>query len=251
MSPEHFAVLITAKESSLRQSIQQTLLATGFALAEASSVEAALDMMRRRRIDLVLVDMNVPDSGAAEACRTLRAQSPEIGIIVFRADGGNGNNHNGDHESADDDEWRMLEAGADDFVVAPFRYREIVARMGAILRRPHAARTKSRTPLLKTGDLELDLTRRMAIRDGKDIHLSPREFDLLAVLMANTGVALTHAKLARNAWGNGTHHNREYLRTYVQSLRQKLENDPSHPQYILTQPWVGYRFCDPLQNKTN
>jgi two-component system KDP operon response regulator KdpE len=168
---------------------------------------------------------------------------------VVRADG-NGAEKTGSKENTEDDEWRMIEAGADDCVAAPFRYREIVARMSAVLRRPHSTKPKARA-LLRTGQIELDVKRRVARRDGREIHLSPREFDLLAVFMANAGAALTHTKLARSAWGEGIPHNREYLRTYIQSLRNKLESDPSNPQYILTQPWVGYRFCDPLQNKTN
>ena len=241
MSPDLFAILIAAADPDLRQSLRNSLLATGFALEEAASAQAAAHMTRTRRFDLVLVDLNLP-GGGADACRMLRAESPSVGLIVVSA--------NGSKQNGEDDEWHMLEAGADDFVAAPFRYREIVARMGAVLRRPPAPRNKSRT-LLRAGNIELDLRQRRARRDGREIHLSPREFDLLAVLMTNTGAALTHTKLARSAWGDATPHTREYLRTYIQSLRQKLENDPAHPQHILTQPWVGYRFSGPLQNKTN
>jgi two-component system KDP operon response regulator KdpE len=238
MSPKSFAILIAAVEPALRQLIKSTLLATGFQLEEASTVQSALDMTSQRRFDLVLLDLNALDNGGADACRRLRAQSPSIGIIVVGASG------------TEEDEWRALEAGADDCVVAPFRYREIVARMSAVLRRPPAARTKLRSPL-RVGGIELDLNTRLVRRDGKDIHLSPREFDLLAVLMANKGAALTHNKLTRNAWGDSVPHTREYLRTYIQSLRLKLEKDPAHPQYILTHPWVGYRLYDPSHNKTN
>jgi len=244
MSPESFAILIAAEDTNLRQLIRRSLLATGFFLAEAPGAQAAFEMTKAQQFDLVLVDRNLP-GGAANACRALRTQSPSLGIIVVRAEGKEGND-----QAGEEDERHMLEAGADDCVVAPFRYREIVARIGAVLRRPPAAKTESRV-MLRAGNIELDLKRRLIWRDGNQIHLSPREFDLLAVLMANTGAALTHTKLARSAWGDDTPHNREYLRTYVQSLRQKLESDPAHPEYILTQPWVGYRFCDPLQNKTN
>lgn len=238
MSPDSFAILIAAGEPALRQLIRNSLVAAGFLLAEAPNAQVALDMTRRGRFNLVLLDLNLPDKGGEDACRSLRAQSPAIGIIVVRAPG------------AEEDDWRALEAGADDCVVAPFRYREIVARITAVLRRRPAANTKSRS-MLKVGDIELDLKQRFVRRSGEEIRLSPREFDLLAVLMANTGTALTHTRLARTAWGDGTHHNREYLRTYIQSLRQKLENGSEGPQYILTQPWVGYCFRDPLQNKTN
>jgi len=242
MSPESFVILIVAGDPQLRESLRRSLLATGFVLDEAPGTGVALEMIRRRRFDLALVDLNAPEHGGAEACHALRSQSPSLGIIVVLGDAANGH--------TEEDEWRMLEAGADDCVVAPFRYREIVARIGAVLRRPPSARTKARV-LLRAGDIELDLKRRSIHRAGNRIHLSPREFDLLAVLMANTGAALTHMRLALSAWGGNSPHNREYLRTYIQSLRQKLEKDPARPEYILTQPWVGYRFRDPLQNKTN
>jgi two-component system KDP operon response regulator KdpE len=242
MSPEHFAVLIAAGDPEFRRMMRETLSATGFQLAEASGIQAALDMANRQRFDLVLMDLHVPDQGAAAACRLLRAEWPLLGIIVACADPA--------ENDAEEFAWRMFEAGADDCVLAPFRYRELVARLGAVLRRPLPTKTRPRD-LLRAGNLELDLKQRKARQNGKQIHLSPREFDLLAVLMSNAGVALTHTRLARSAWGDTTPHNREYLRTYIQSLRQKLENDPAHPQYILTQPWVGYRFSSSLQNKTN
>jgi len=226
----------------MRQLIRTTLTATGFHLEETSSAQSALEMTRKGGFDLVLLDLNVPDKGGADACRRLRAQSPALGIIVVGA--------NGHGKNPEEDEWRMIEAGADDCVTAPFRFREIVARMGAVLRRPAPVKSKPRL-FLRAGDMELDLKQRSLRRGGEEIRLSPREYDLLTVLMANTGTALTHTKLARTAWGDGPHHNREYLRTYIQSLRQKLEADPARPEYILTQPWVGYRFRDPLQNKTN
>jgi two-component system KDP operon response regulator KdpE len=236
MSPESFAILIVAEDPDLRASIQSSLLATGFVLAEVTSAKAAIEVTETRRFHLILVDVNV-GGGGADACRALRARSPSVGLIAVRA-GGAG-------ESADEDEWRMLEAGADDFVAAPFRYREIVARISAVLRRPPASKIKART-VLRAGNIELDPKRRVAWRDGREIHLSPREFDLLSALMINKGAALTHTRLARSAWGNDMPRNRQYLRTYIQSLRQKLEIDPARPQHILTQPWVGYRFSDSL-----
>jgi two-component system KDP operon response regulator KdpE len=230
------AILIATGDPELRHSMRNSLLPAGFLLTEAPSAQAALDMGRHRKFDLILVNLQVPDYDDAEFCRRFRARSPSIGIIVVRA---------GDTKDvSDDDEWRLLEAGADDYVTAPFRYREIVARIGAVLKRPRTPGAKSRV-LLRAGDIELDLRRHLIRRGGNPTRLSPREFELLAVLMANPGTALTHTRLARSAWRDGAPHNRELLRTYIQSLRQKLEHDSAHPKYILTEPWVGYRFCDP------
>jgi len=231
MSPESFAVLIVASDPTLRHSIRESLKTTGFLLAEARSTQEAIDMVCQTPFELVLVDLNVSDHGAVDACRRLRTHSPGIGIIVVRSVG------------AVEAEGPVFEAGADDCIVAPFRFREVVARIGVVLRRaPH---TSPATPVVRAGDLELDLERRIFRRKGKDIHLSPREFDLLSVLMLNAGSAMTHKKLARSAWGSGANRNRTFLRTYIKALRYKLEDNPAQPRYILTQPWVGYRFHNP------
>jgi two-component system KDP operon response regulator KdpE len=231
--PESFAILIAAGDPEFRRLLRKSLLATGFVFDEVPSTQAALDLTRLRHFDLVLIDRDVPDRGADEACRLLRTRSATLGIMVVRAEGAEG--------SAEDDERRMLDAGADDCVDSPFRYREIVARMGAILRRPRMTETRPRG-VIRAGKIELDSKNRLILRDGIQVHLTPREFDLIAALMANAGTALTHTKLARSAWGSATRCKREYLRTYVQSLRRKLESDPARPRHILTQPWVGYRF---------
>jgi two-component system KDP operon response regulator KdpE len=230
MSPETFAVLIVAREPALRHFIRDLLNPTGFLLAEARSTQEAVDMACQKSYDVILVDLNVPDYGAADACRSLRALSPGIGIIVTRA------------KDEPVDEEALFEAGANDCIVAPFRFREIVARIGVILRRrPTAAPGLVR---VHSGSLEIDLEQRRVSREGQDIHLSRREFDLLSALMANAGAAITHDRLAKSAWGKAKG-NRAYLRTYIKALRQKLEEDPSNPQYILTQAWVGYRFRYP------
>jgi two-component system KDP operon response regulator KdpE len=236
MSPDSFAILVASGEPPLRDLIINLLRATGFRLEDAPNAQAALEMTGHARFNLVLVDVHLPEDGGVDACRRLRDQSPSLGIVAIRGSG------------TEEDDWLALDAGADDCVAAPFRYRELVARISAVMRRPHRDKTRP-AAVLRTGDLELDLRRRLVRRGGEGIHLSPHEFDLLAILMANPGAALAHTKLARSAWGNGIQHNREYLRTYIQSLRQKLEQDPANPRYIITQPWVGYRFCDPLQNK--
>ncbi len=233
MSPESFAILIAVAEPVLRQSIRKSLLATGFVLDEAAGPRAALAITKHAHFDLVLVDFD------PAICSSLRAQSPLLGIIALRTSG-----------TEEDDDWRALDAGADDCVAVPFRYREIVARMTAVLHRPRTAKPKLRDHF-RVGDIELDLRLQTVRSNGQNVHLSPHEFELLTVLMSNVGVALTHTRLARAAWGRDTQHNREYVRTYIQSLRQKLERNPAQPKYILTHPWVGYRFTDPVLHKHN
>jgi two-component system KDP operon response regulator KdpE len=236
MSPESVAVLIVASDSELRRYIRESLQPTGFRLAEARSTPEAVDMVCQKSFDIALLDMGVPDHGAAHSCRSLRAQSPGIGIIVVR-ENGNG-----------DDEDLCFEAGADDCVATPFRFREIVARIGVILKRTPAMAPLELTDISpRAGNLaiDIDIKRRMIWRRGQPVHLSPREFALLAALMARAGSAITHERLVRSAWGSDTGKSRACLRTYIKALRQKLEEEPARPRYIVTEPWVGYSFQNP------
>jgi two-component system KDP operon response regulator KdpE len=202
-------------------------------LASVSSLAEALHLMQQRKFDLALVDLSVPDEDGTNFCSRLRAQSPDLGIIGVSS--GNGV----------DDGLRALRAGADDCVSVPFRFRELVARIGAVLRRTRTAGAPA-AAVLRAGDLELDLQQRSFRRGEKQIYLSPREFDLLAVLMSNPDTALTHTKLMDALWGTAARGGRIQLRAYIKALRQKIEDHPATPQYIVTQPWVGYRFCKPL-----
>jgi len=137
-----------------------------------------------------------------------------------------------------------LEAGADDYVTKPFRLGELVARLGAVLRRTRADIGEG-PRILQAGELKMDLDRGLLWKAGRQIHLSPTEFDLLAVMMKNQDAPLTHVKLLRGVWGPEYGDELEYLRTYIRMLRKKIEDDPARPQYIQTEPWVGYRFRNP------
>ncbi len=191
-----------------------------------------MDAARRRSFDLALLDLGLPESGGIELCRKLNALSPDMGIVMGRTGG----------TPADD--VLALEAGADDCITAPFRFREMVARLNAVLRRARAP-VDGEATVLRTGDLEVDIPRRRFRRAGREVHLSRLEFDLLVFLMRNAEAPLTHLKLLRGVWKRDFAWDPGYLRSYIKALRGKIENDPAKPEYLLTEPWVGYRFHDP------
>jgi two-component system KDP operon response regulator KdpE len=206
--------------------------ASGFAVEEARHGQEALAAMQLHRFDLVLLDINMPGLSGVETCRQIRLLEPSTGIIMLTVRDG------------EEDRVRALDAGADDYVTKPFRFRELKARLGAVLRRIQTEPAKE-SGILRAGSLKLDLDRRSLWKAGVRIHLSRREFDLLSVLMKSRGAPLTHAKLLRAVWGPECGNELEYLRTYVRLLRKKIEEEPANPQYLLTDPWVGYRFRDP------
>jgi two-component system KDP operon response regulator KdpE len=149
----------------------------------------------------------------------------------------------------EDDKVLALEAGADDYVTKPFRLRELIARLHAVLRRT-GVEGRAQAPVLRAGKLELDLEHRKLRKAEKEIRLYPKEFELLALLMQHQNVPVRHAKILRTIWGPEYGDEPEYLRSYVKTLRKKIEDDPAHPEYILTEPWVGYRFRDPSDPDT-
>lgn len=141
---------------------------------------------------------------------------------------------------------KALEAGADDYITKPIRLRELVARLRAVLRRIQSENSIE-LKLLRAEGLELDIERHTLYRRGEIVHLTPTEFELLAMLMRNEGSPVTYAKLLRSIWGPEYGTELEYLRSFVKTLRQKIEDDPATPKYIVTEPWVGYRFCNPVE----
>jgi two-component system KDP operon response regulator KdpE len=232
MFPESFHLLVAAHEEALRQTLLQSLTPAGFRLEEASGEKQAIEAIKRRRFDLVLLSLGLPGTSGIEACRNLRAISPHLRIVMVRENG------------KPEDELLALDAGADDCIAAPFRFREIVARLSATLR--HLPRKRGpEAAILRAGYLEVDSERRLVRRAARDVHLSSREFDLLLFFMRNPEVALTHVKLLRAIWGNDCGHSVESLRPCIKALRKKIESDPANPEYILTEPWVGYRFHNP------
>jgi two-component system KDP operon response regulator KdpE len=233
MTAERLNALVVDDESSFRRVLRTSLSTSGFAVEEARSGEEAVAILARSAFDLVLLDVNMPGIGGVEACREIRAHLPKIGIVMVTV-------QDGESEMV-----RALEAGADDYITKPIRFRELVARLRAVLRRLRIDDADEPT-LLQVGNLELDVQRRLLCREGEVVHLTPTEFELLALLMRNQGTPVTHTKLLRSVWGPEYGTELEYLRSFVKTLRQKIEEDPAKPKYIVTEPWVGYRFCNPM-----
>jgi len=232
MTTERLNALVVDDEASFRRVLRTSLATNGFAVEEARSGEEAVAILARCVFDLVLLDVNMPGIGGVEACREIRAHMPKIGIVMVTV-------QDGESEMV-----RALDAGADDYITKPIRFRELVARLRAVLRRLRIDDASEPT-LLQAGDFELDINRHVFYRQGEIIHLTPTEFELLALLMRNQGTPVTHAKLLRSVWGPEYGTELDYLRSFVKTLRHKIEEDPAKPKYIVTEPWVGYRFCNP------
>jgi two-component system, OmpR family, KDP operon response regulator KdpE len=225
-------VLVVDDEASLRKALLASLSVSGFLVAEARSGDEALEALHERVFELVLLDINMPGLSGIDTCRRIRGFSPHTGIVMVTV------------RDFEEDKVRALEAGADDYVTKPFRLRELIARLRAVLRRTRAFESAGPS-ILTAGELEIDIPKRRLTRRGEEIHLSPTEFDLLVFLMKNVGAPLTHTKLLRSVWGPEYGNELEYLRSYIRMLRKKIERNPASPEYILTEPWVGYRFRNP------
>ena len=229
-------VVVADDDSALRRGLCASLKASGYLVEEARDGEQAVRLFRERPCDLALLDINMPGVGGIEACRRIRAAAPSAGIIMITV------------RDAEDDVIQALEAGADDYLTKPFRIRELLARLAAIVRRSRASGGPDVT-MIRAGKLELDIAQRALRKNGIDIHLSPIEFDLVLYMMQHPEVPLEHTKLLRAIWGPEYGQEFEYLRTYVRLIRKKIEDNPARPEYILTEPWLGYRFHDPATDQ--
>jgi two-component system, OmpR family, KDP operon response regulator KdpE len=232
MPNKPITALIVDDECSFRRALKTSLSASGYAAEQACSGEEALEILRRRSFDLVLLDINMPGIGGVKTCHEIRAQMLTVGIVMVSV------------RDAENDLVQALEAGADDYIIKPVRFRELLARIGAVLRRIQPDNA-AESAVLRVGELELDMKHYVLRRNGEPIHLTPTEFHLLALLMQNRGFPVTHVRLLRSIWGPEYGTELEYLRSFVKALRKKIELNPAEPQYIVTEPWVGYRLCDP------
>ena len=228
MSPAS-TILIVDDEPQIRRVMRSTLSSHGYVIAEAKSGEEALEWMRRERPDLVLLDVNMPGMGGLEACREIR-KSSNAPIIMLTV------------RNAERDKVMALDAGADDYVVKPFGIEELLARIRAALRRFSPADS---LPAFVSKDFTMDFeTREVTVR-GRMVHLTPKEYDVLKHLVANQGKPLTHRRLLQAVWGPDYGEETENLRVVINQLRNKIESDPARPKFIVTEPWVGYRFHAP------
>lgn len=227
MSEKKATVLIVEDERQIRRFMRSALESEGCRVMECEHGQQALLDAATGKPELVLLDLGLPDMDGVEFIRALRSWSAAPVIIVSA-------------RSDEQEKIRALDAGADDYLTKPFGVGELLARVRAQLRRQQ--HTQDSDSLVRFGEVDVDLARRLVRRAGLDIHLTPIEYRLLGVLLASAGKVLTHRHLLREVWGPGYAESNHYLRIYVGHLRQKLEGDPAQPQHFLTETGVGYRF---------
>ena len=218
-------VLVVDDEPQILRVMRASLPARGYEVITATNGEDAIAQIRKQVPDVVILDLVMPEMSGLEVCRSVREFS-SVPIIVLSAKG------------SESDKVAALDLGADDYVTKPFGMDELLARVRAVLRR---LSTESDSPVLTAGDITIDTDERRVVVAGKDIRLTPKEFDVLKYLVRNAGKVVTHRALLQNVWSWQSSDQIEYLRVFINQLRRKIEPDASHPRYILTEPWVGYR----------
>lgn len=227
-------ILVVDDEPQVRRVMRTTLTAEGYTISEARNGEEALERFRSQVPDIILLDVNMPGMDGLEACRQIRKTS-DVPIIMLTV------------RSAERDKVLALDVGADDYVVKPFGMQELLARIRAALRR---TLPQDKMPPFVSKDLSIDFeARRITVR-RREVHLTPKEFEVLRQLVANQGKPLTHRRLLQSVWGPDYGDEPEYLRVTINQLRKKIEADPAHPRFILTEPWVGYRFEPEQENRS-
>jgi two-component system KDP operon response regulator KdpE len=221
-------ILLVDDETAIQRSVGPLLRARGYDVDVAGTGAEALRLVAGHPPDLVVLDLGLPDLEGTEVCRRIRSRSP-MPIIVLSARG------------AETDKVNAFDLGADDYVTKPFGPEELLARIRVALRRVMSDE-KNETGQFRAGDITIDYDRRRVVRGDADIRLTPKEFDLLSLLARNHDRVLTHRAILKAIWGPNAVEQPEHLWTLVAQLRRKLERDPSAPRYLLSEPWVGYRF---------
>lgn len=218
-------------DEPLRRSLGVSLRANGFAVFEAGDGEEALRLLTRQPIELALLDVNLGAGiTGVEVCGRIRELQPMVGVVMVTV------------RDSEDDKVAALEAGADDFVTKPFRIRELVARIRAVLRRLQAA-TEASGGVIEAGPFHIDPKRRVVTKNGTEVRLTPTEFNVLLELGRAGGAPIAHRELLRRVWGPECKGELEYLRAYIRLLRMKLEETPGQPRFILTEPHYGYKLA--------
>jgi len=229
-------VLLVDDEPPIQRSVGLLLRARGYEVEIAGTGGEALAMFARHAPDLIVLDLGLPDLEGTEVCRRIRETS-QVPIVVLSARG------------AEADKVNALDLGADDYITKPFGPDELLARIRVALRRV-SPEEREESGRLRAGDLTIDFDRRRVLKDESEIRLTPKEFELLSLLAHNRDRVLTHRAILKAIWGPNAVEQPEHLWTLVAQLRKKIEPDPSNPRYLLSEPWVGYRFATGDQGLT-
>jgi two-component system, OmpR family, KDP operon response regulator KdpE len=222
-------ILLVDDEVSIQRAVAPLLKSRGYDVELAASGEEAFAQLRGFAPDLVILDLGLPDMEGLDVCKRMRAESA-VPIIVLSARG------------AEADKVASLDLGAEDYVTKPFGPEELLARVRVALRR--VLSDDATTGRLQLGDLTIDYDRHRVVRGDEEIRLTPKEFDLLALMMRNPGRVLTHRAILKAIWGPNAVNQPEHLWVLMAALRKKIEPDPAHPRYLLSEPWVGYRLAN-------
>jgi len=222
-------ILVVDDEPPIRRFLRTSLTARSYSVLEAADGQEALGLFRRNAVDLIVLDLGLPGTDGFDVIRQLREQGSNVPIVILSA------------RNDEAGKVKALDLGADDFVTKPFGMDELLARIRAALR--HRLQQEGERPVFRSGDLTVDLVRRLVTVRGEEVKLSPREYDLLRLLVAHAGKVLTHKFILREVWGTET--DVQYLRMYIRTLRQKIEAKPEQPTLILTEQGVGYRLRAP------
>jgi two-component system KDP operon response regulator KdpE len=220
-------ILVVEDDAAIRKLLQAALTRSGYQVIEAIDGRSALAALAIDKPDAVLLDLGLPDRDGLELVPLIKAAGPALIIVSARED--------------TDQKVAALDLGADDYVIKPFDSEELHARLRTALRHRLAAET--REPMVVLGDVAIDLTARLVTRAGEEVHLTPKEYGMLAELAKHPGRVITHSQLLRAVWGQGHEHDVEYLRVAARGIRRKLEADPATPMLLRNEPGVGYRLA--------
>ena len=223
-------IMVVDDDPQIRRVLRTALVAQDYEVIDARNGEEALEKLRDEKLDLVILDMNMPGMSGLETCRMIRSTS-DISIIMLTV------------RDAESDKVEALDAGADDYMTKPFSSPELLARIRAALRR--SPQLSSDMQVVRFDNVEINFNLRRVVVGNREARLTPKEFDLLQYMVAHPNVPIPHTKLLQSVWGPDYGDEVEYLRVFINQLRKKIEKNPSSPKYLLTEPWVGYRFHFP------